>query len=396
MIGAWYRTGTITAPSGQNVITGSGTQWANNVMGVAIGQALYVTRSDGNTLVYEILAVDSDTKIRINGNVVDALSASNYGIQTSVANSYSALARETSAQLALYQQLLQDWQLITTGTGNVSIIAPDGTEVVIPALSWISDSKTWFDTNKELIENAGEAVAGALSNLGLGDAAQRKIGTGSENVPDITAADKRYLKQSGGTVVGDAAPIIIRAATLNAALYLLAQQSDGSGAWYLGMPVAENNRLVLRSYANNCEISLSSGRGDITVPLYIEGGKAYYPGNKPPLTNVWVSGEYTPVMGTPTVVNHGLAGIDVLHCKADVLLKCVTADAGYSPGDFAAGWSIHSSANAATVGFPALSTTTIQTNTGAAGTGLLVNGKGGGGSYSAVLANWRYILRIFY
>ncbi|HHH1244337.1 TPA: hypothetical protein ACPZRO_002557, partial [Yersinia enterocolitica] len=106
--------------------------------------------------------------------------------------------------------------------------------------------------------------------------------------------------------------------------------------------------------------------------------------------------EYTPVMATPTVVNHGLAGIDVLHCKADVLLKCVTADAGYSPGDFAAGWSIHSSANAATVAFPALSSTTIQTNTGAAGTGLLVNGKGGGGSYSAVLANWRYILRIFY
>ncbi|HHH0388123.1 TPA: hypothetical protein ACPZND_004625, partial [Yersinia enterocolitica] len=226
--------------------------------------------------------------------------------------------------------------------------------------------------------------------------AKRTIGTGNNNVPDIAIADNRYLKQSGGTVVGDAAPIIIRAATLNAALYLLAQQFDGSAAWYLGMPVDENNRLALRSNANNCEISLSAGRGDITVPLYIEGGKAYYPGNKPPLTNVWVSGEYTPVMGTPTVVNHGLAGIDVLHCKADVLLKCVTADAGYSPGDFAAGWSIHSSANAATVGFPALSTTTIQTNTGAAGTGLLVNGKGGGGSYSAVLANWRYILRIFY
>lgn len=158
---AWYRSGTVTAAAGQNVITGTGTQWANNVMGVAPGQALVVQRSDGNTLIYEILAVDSNTKIRINGNVVDALSASNYGIQTSVANSYSALARETSAQLALYQQLLQDWQLITTGTGNVSIIAPDGTEVVIPALSWITDSKTWFDANRELIDNAGEAVAGA-------------------------------------------------------------------------------------------------------------------------------------------------------------------------------------------------------------------------------------------
>lgn len=135
---AWYRSGTVTASVGQNVITGTRTQWANNVMGVAPGQALVVQRSDGNTLIYEILAVDSNTKIRINGNVVDALSAANYGIQTSVANSYSALARETSAQLALYQQLLQDWQQITTGTGSVSIIAPDGSTVVIPSLAQLS------------------------------------------------------------------------------------------------------------------------------------------------------------------------------------------------------------------------------------------------------------------
>ncbi|EOU9990858.1 phage tail protein, partial [Yersinia enterocolitica] len=162
---AWYRSGTVTSVAGQNVITGTGTQWANNVMGVAPGQAFIVQRANGNTLIYEILAVDSNTRIRINGNVVDALVASNYGIQTSVSNSYSALARETSAQLALYQQLLQDWQLITTGTGNVSIIAPDGSAVVIPSLSdltaWVNDSKTWFDDNRELIDNAGEAVAGA-------------------------------------------------------------------------------------------------------------------------------------------------------------------------------------------------------------------------------------------
>ncbi|HHH0040501.1 TPA: hypothetical protein ACPZLF_004199, partial [Yersinia enterocolitica] len=123
---AWYRSGTVTSVAGQNVITGTGTQWANNVMGVAPGQAFIVQRANGNTLIYEILAVDSNTRIRINGNVVDALVASNYGIQTSVSNSYSALARETSAQLALYQKLLEDWQDITTGTGNVSIIAPDG------------------------------------------------------------------------------------------------------------------------------------------------------------------------------------------------------------------------------------------------------------------------------
>lgn len=162
---SWYRSGTVTAAAGQNVITGTGTQWANNVMGVAPGQAFIVQRANGNTLIYEILAVDSNTRIRINGNVVDALVTSSYGIQTSVSNSYSALARETSAQLALYQKLLEDWQNITTGTGDVTIIAPDGSTVVIPSLSdltaWVNDSKTWFNDNRELIENAGEAVAGA-------------------------------------------------------------------------------------------------------------------------------------------------------------------------------------------------------------------------------------------
>lgn len=156
MIGAWYRTGTITAPSGQNVITGSGTQWANNVMGVAIGQALYVTRTDGNTLVYEILAVDSDTKIRINGNIVDSLTNSNYAIHTTVSNSYSALARESSAQLGFFQQLFKDWQNITTSTGDVTIIAPDGSTVVIPSLTKMSQ-----DIN-------GKASQQQLSNIGVG------------------------------------------------------------------------------------------------------------------------------------------------------------------------------------------------------------------------------------
>lgn len=169
--------------------------------------------------------------------------------------------------------------------------------------------------NLSEIKDAGpEAVTTALANLGLGDAAERVIGTASANVPDIAIADSRYKSID----------------------------------------------------------------------------------DTPALSRVWISAEYKPVQGTPTIVNHGLTDIDVLHCKADVLLKCVVADAGYSPGDFAAGWSIHSNPNAATAPLPALSSTTIQTNTGPTGTGILVNGKGGGGSYGAVLANWRYILRIFY
>lgn len=49
--------------------------------------------------------------------------------------------------------------------------------------------------NLSEIKAAGPtAVAAALANLGLGDAAKRTIGTGSTNVPDISIGDTRYMK----------------------------------------------------------------------------------------------------------------------------------------------------------------------------------------------------------
>ncbi|MGM7832290.1 gp53-like domain-containing protein [Yersinia enterocolitica] len=161
---AWYRSGTVTSVAGTNVITGTGTLWNNPIFGIASGQMIFVPGA-GQVVIYEILAVDSDTKIRVTKNISSAITKSEYAIVTTVSNSMSDLARRTAVQLALYQQLLEDWQNITTGTGDVTIIAPDGTEVVIPALSWITDSKTWFDANRELIDNAGN-TSGKLALIG--------------------------------------------------------------------------------------------------------------------------------------------------------------------------------------------------------------------------------------
>ncbi|EOB3111840.1 hypothetical protein ACIJH7_003877 [Yersinia enterocolitica] len=161
---AWYRSGTVTSVAGTNVITGTGTLWNNPIFGIASGQMIFVPGA-GQVVIYEILAVDSDTKIRVTKNISSAITNSEYAIVTTVSNSMSDLARRTAVQLALYQQFLEDWQNITTGTGDVTIIAPDGTEVVIPALSWITDSKTWFDANRELIDNAGN-TSGKLALIG--------------------------------------------------------------------------------------------------------------------------------------------------------------------------------------------------------------------------------------
>lgn len=136
---AWYRSGTVTAAAGQNVITGTGTLWNNPIFGIASGQMIFVPGA-GQVVIYEILAVDSDTKIRVTKNIASAITNSEYAIVTTVSNSMSDLARRTAVQLALYQKLLEDWQDITTGTGDVTIIAPDGSEVIIPSLAQLSQN----------------------------------------------------------------------------------------------------------------------------------------------------------------------------------------------------------------------------------------------------------------
>lgn len=114
-------------------------------------------------------------------------------------------------------------------------------------------------------------------------------------------------------------------------------------------------------------------------------------------TQVWVSGEYTPVANTPTIVNHGIAGLNPLRARCDVLLKCVTAEHGYSPGDYMINPGTHLVSSDQGVLRPALSATTIQVNPGPYGTGLVCAHKSTiNAGVSPSLTNWRYIFRIFY
>lgn len=109
----------------------------------------------------------------------------------------------------------------------------------------------------------------------------------------------------------------------------------------------------------------------------------------------WVSGEYTPVINTPCIVSHGLA-IDPADCICDVRLKCVTAEAGYSVGDYAVSPVIDGGSNVYLPPTPLLTSSAIQINTGGGSTGLRIVNKNTGTNTAATLANWRYVFRIFY
>ncbi|HFD7182658.1 hypothetical protein ACS79Z_14685 [Yersinia enterocolitica] len=255
---SWYEAGTVTSVAGTNVITGTGTLWNNPIFGIASGQIIFIPGS-GQVVIYEILSVDSDTKIRVTKNIASAITNSEYAIVTTVSNSMSDLARRTAVQLALYQKLLEDWQDITTGTGDVTIIAPDGSTVVIPALSWISDSKTWFDANKELIENAGEAVAGA--ETARDEAVAAKTAAQSAEA----AAEGSATSASGSaTTASDAAAAATDSASIASEAATIATQSkDGA--------VTARDEAEQFAASVNPDLLMHTTGGTFTGPVNLSG-----------------------------------------------------------------------------------------------------------------------------
>lgn len=259
---SWYEAGTVTSVAGTNVITGVGTLWNNPIFGIASGQMIFIPGS-GQVVIYEILAVDSDTKIRITRNIAIAITNSEYAIVTTVSNSMSDLARRTAVQLALYQKLLEDWQDITTGTGNVSIIAPDGSTVVIPSLSdltaWVNDSKTWFDDNRELIENAGEVVAGA--ETARDEAVAAKTAAQSAEA----AAEGSATSASGSaTTASDAAAAATDSASIASEAATIATQSkDGA--------VTARDEAEQFAESVNPDLLMHTTGGTFTGPVILAG-----------------------------------------------------------------------------------------------------------------------------
>ncbi len=113
---------------------------------------------------------------------------------------------------------------------------------------------------------------------------------------------------------------------------------------------------------------------------------------------LYVSGLYALVNNTPTIVSHNLnlSAEELQHARATakVNLKCVVAEGGYSPGDYAIGWSTmmeFSGGYAQTIQSPLVTANAVQINTGINSTALIVMAnKANGAIFSGAYANWKY------
>lgn len=132
MAGIWYRAGTASVTNGSKKVTGFGSQWKTTTYKPDKGHTFW--GPDGKA--YEIDYVESDTVLYLVMAYAGVTAASQaYSIDITRTSTIPAFSRELSAQLAFAQAQYDSWQQVLTGSGMVTLTAPDGQQVQVPALS---------------------------------------------------------------------------------------------------------------------------------------------------------------------------------------------------------------------------------------------------------------------
>ena len=129
MAGIWVRSGTIALTGGSKKVTGTGTAWNSGLNKVTKGCAL-----KHNNIDYEVDYVNSDTELYLVDTYTAAtLSGQEYRIQVAVTDTIPELSYRIAQALAYWNGQGANLQLMMSGSGNVTLTFPDGTQVTVPA-----------------------------------------------------------------------------------------------------------------------------------------------------------------------------------------------------------------------------------------------------------------------
>jgi len=132
MAGIWYRAGTVSVTNGSKKVTGFGTQWATSVIKPKKGHAVHAP--DGRQ--YELDYVESDTVMYLVTAYAGVTATGQaYAIDITRSDTIPAFSRDLAAFTAYAQGQYDSWQKVLTGTGTVTLTAPDGQQIQVPALS---------------------------------------------------------------------------------------------------------------------------------------------------------------------------------------------------------------------------------------------------------------------
>lgn len=194
-----YNTGTISING--NTATGSGTNWTAPASQVRAGQTIIVMSNP--VQMFQISSVNSATSMTVTPAASPALSGQKYGILVSDNISVDGLALAMSQLIKEYDENIGAWETFATTSANQNItVTINGTSLSIPALGKLLQK----GSNGALPVNQGGTgatnAADARTNLGLGEAAKRNVGTGENQIPDMSsyASGSGWRKMPDGSI----------------------------------------------------------------------------------------------------------------------------------------------------------------------------------------------------
>ena len=277
---AWYRSGTI-AVAGKTV-TGTGTNWTDNKMGIGPGQALFIPGA-GAVKVYEIARVNSATQLTLTDDAGTVAAGQAYAIMSFYSDSVPDFARRLAAQLSYYQGQMDGWQEIMTGTGTITLEAPDGTQVTLSSFKKLTDD---MDSKADLVSGVVPVTMGGTGAKNA-EAARTALGVAYGTTADTVARgnDSRLNtvnEKSGGVITSSIAvkaPGPSTTPPVNTETASAIIETGFSSGPYAGVRTLFHSRVLQGSGSAAVIAIQTSASGPYTRYMFDQSGNATAPGS---------------------------------------------------------------------------------------------------------------------